>query len=755
MKRKTSLYMRIAGNGLRAVPGAHFRYAFAQEVHQVCSDPATRPNAVAVELDPKSAAAVRRFMRDLGISSGKRRKRLPCMFALLKNGRHRHPVVDLNDGLAGELPPGLLKRSPPGPVGALFLSPTDSIVEAVRCALELGLPLYGVDLEDAEAERERSTPTPQDPAAAMGSVPAYVQRNAGYAAGGRDEVVDGRRERAMAAHLRYVLKRHKKVLFVCGLAHWKNIEKLLEDRALATEPVREAGDVEVNPDHFTRVVVHPSIAIRYMDFYPAFVQAVERRRTPAFRSTPNSPLDLDEVESRLRRALRKTYREYFGKRPEDQLDPRHQDLANKGNFEQLLVHLCAVKLRRVPDLVTILETAHATMSREFSEALARTLMKFEWASPKSEGPPVLRPALRQGGGHMRCELVTRDGRRRSREFTLDSPAGGSEVPVPVPYEWADEPPPRMGGCSLTGKRTWPPGDLLTTALTIHAANLSETMGRKKRAEEFTGTLEDGLAIKPILRAASRGEDRIYVWDHRPRRRKRAAEEAVDFMPVVWIFGEENRGASWGVYGWHLSACKKFVRDPERLEQVRRKKGGEFVAGISYGAREEYHRGITKQILKGVSFYIPPHFLTDQEGRWMEHTDYRCTPFYGGGGFFSLAGMFQERYGFDPRNGPWPVSLVRMAVPYAHSRVTVIAPDGFRLPSVVFQEARRRRVDVNVVPLSCFPREQLQKVRTKYLVPMADQDMSVYPQDAERVLGEPITTHRHLVPKHILHFGRTA
>src|SRR5207245_8217454 len=110
-----------------------------------------------------------------------RREPLPCMLSLTKTNRcirgslrqraaqiQRATRKDLH-----QLPPELLKEwLGYSAVTVLYLSPTDSIIEALRCGLELGVPVYGVDLEES-AERQPRNTMIQDPAMASGQVEAY------------------------------------------------------------------------------------------------------------------------------------------------------------------------------------------------------------------------------------------------------------------------------------------------------------------------------------------------------------------------------------------------------------------------------------------------------------------------------------------------------------------------------------------------------------------------------------------------------
>src|SRR5947209_6857045 len=84
--KPSSLVMDVHGKQLIGVPAVHFRLAFAEKVNRLCADAATRPEAIAVELGPQTAAAASAWLRELGMGPG-RREPLPCMLSLTKTNR--------------------------------------------------------------------------------------------------------------------------------------------------------------------------------------------------------------------------------------------------------------------------------------------------------------------------------------------------------------------------------------------------------------------------------------------------------------------------------------------------------------------------------------------------------------------------------------------------------------------------------------------------------------------------------------------
>lgn len=158
------LTLSYDGHQLLAVPAVHYRAVFAEMVQLLCSSPETRPDAIAVELDPAAAAGIAAWFRDL--SDGSRPRPLPCMLGLIRENRRIHPrykkkVLELQETygrLLHEIPQGVLFRELEyAPTSLLCLSPTDSIIEAIRSAVELQVPLYGIDLDDPAARIHRGT----------------------------------------------------------------------------------------------------------------------------------------------------------------------------------------------------------------------------------------------------------------------------------------------------------------------------------------------------------------------------------------------------------------------------------------------------------------------------------------------------------------------------------------------------------------------------------------------------------------------
>ena len=186
------LTVEVGSSELLVVPAIHFNHVFAREVNRICSDPEYRPEAIAVELGPRAATEVKVWLKELGVGT-KARKKLPVMLGLTRGNRtirssFKNKAFQLQQKTGkdlSDLPPEVLHREL-GYAGraVLYLCPTDSIIEAIRCSVELELPVYGVDLEES-ASGNYHPALIQDPLGADGDLAAYVLENGAFPSMGK------------------------------------------------------------------------------------------------------------------------------------------------------------------------------------------------------------------------------------------------------------------------------------------------------------------------------------------------------------------------------------------------------------------------------------------------------------------------------------------------------------------------------------------------------------------------------------------
>jgi len=539
---QASLAKKINGSDLFAVPAVHFHYAFAQEVNRLSRHPDTKPDAMVVELGPNTAAAAKNFILEL-FDTRANKTNLPLLLGMFKSEIRRQQkrlrffyeftkYESQNKFLERE------SRSDKRSLSLLPLSPTDSIIEAIRCAIELDIPVYGVDVEDIGTPKYGHAMI-QDPAIAAGNVEKYVETHLKFAEAGRDDAIDDMREKAMASRLKAILKTHSRVLFTCGLAHWRRIQCHLADLDILAD---HSVENDIDPEFFCRVIVHPVLAIRYLDKYPKAAEAYESTRSPAHQQSRRTPKALPHRQM-FSDTFNRVCTRYFTQNSSWQTnEAKHRDLFACAKLKQYMLNLCIVNQLIGPDMRTSLKAAGSVMSASFCEALTAGLMDIDWLSPTDYPDLPIIGKAQDSNGDFKGVFKNPDG-RRTKPFRMHVRQGfkrNDNFPV-VSWEWKEEP--RRNTYFFGGYiRTWPAWDHLLTGLSVEARKKTAKNDKQKITTPFDGSLYEGLDIKASMRSYIRGEDRIYVKDARLID-SRALEKMFDFVPTVILFDTRDSEAA--------------------------------------------------------------------------------------------------------------------------------------------------------------------------------------------------------------------
>lgn len=765
----------MAGGRLVAVPAVHYRVAFAEAVNLACANPVTRPAAVAVELGDGAVREIVAWLRDLGLTERRGQAELPCMLGLVRPNRLIHPAPRFREqalrlqerhGLPlRKLPPEVLRRELHyASLSLICLSATDSIIEAIRSAVEWDLPLYGVDLDDF-AHLDRKPVTIEDPLVAAGRIAEYAARNAAHAAECRDDTIDDRREQYMAARLRTVVARHGRVLFTGGLAHWDALVRLLAEHGPRLEDQATTGNVPV----YERVIVDPALAIYQMDVFPdVTLQFEKRRRLPA--GTAGRKINIREL------VLERIESGYIGATNDGLSNRSARNLVSE--FLAFLGNLSLVHQRTVPDLFLSLLAARTMVSTDFAESFGRALINGAMPWTRPEEHPGLRwisPLPSSGADRQLADHI--------RKTRLIAPAGASgphfisspDEDLPVEPSRAQTvmlepflPPPPGGGGEQHDHRNgvWPPCENLFYGTAYKAAEIALTHARQAAVEPFSGTLFDGIDCKATARAAARGDNRPYVRVRTVHRT--AAPDSATTEPFVYIFGEgtagQYAGADWGMTrGWDLLDGLIQEKYRERFGRVTRRYGHQFVAAIYFSeqrapeARLAHCRGIAGvKLLWGAVAFGNPCLNAHQSARWVEeglevmvdHDFRRCPVIPGHYDFASFPAAFQARHGIQLDTDNWTDTLIRIAIQYARHRTVVIAPSYGVFSPHARMEARARGVSLDFHPLSHFSAERISAIRKQYFVHPLDDQATQWPADVVALLGGNSDAHIDLLPPFI-------
>lgn len=756
---------------LRAVPSVHFRFAFAETVSNLCRDESTRPKAVAVELGPGAVAAITDCMRDLGVGPRKPRTELPCMLGLIRRNKLIHPkfmqqairLQEIHGKPLQRIPPHVLSEELQMPsLSLICLSATDSIIEAIRSAIEREIPIYGVDLEDF-AYCNRQDVLIEDPLSAQENVCDYVDRNAEHAKSSRDDWVDARREQYIAAGLRYLVQKHEDVLFVGGLAHWTELVRLLTETSPAMELVSSQPDAI-----YERVVVDPNIAVRFMDIFPEFTREYEHRR-----GTVVSRL---EVRDMVVNNLRAAYQNAAGS---IQFESNPQDFI--GQYFNYLSNLCLMNQRAVPDLFLSISAADMIISRQFAEKLGESLIAgaaqdIGWLKPENfPNLQYLKPLaldqieLKWSKKWTKAELIGPHG-KNGPHFVAgsdqDHPFGPEASPIPIDSELMESWESRARSESedsgdsdhSPNSWVWPPCENLFYGTAYKAAEVAFTRREEGIAIPFEGVLHQGLDCKASVRAAARGDGRLFVR-MRTMRRNVSQKEALS-EPFVYIFDRvdatQHIRPTWGMtqggrsLGEHIRPAYR-----QHYDSVVQREGKNFIAGVYYFEERDiesrlagcnYFSGM--HLLWGAMAFGNPCLNSIQSARWIEEGNFRCCPVLRWASMDDLIRLYKDKHGIELDKSNWPETLIRIAIQYARNRVVVIAPDFSVLSQLAKAEARARKISLDFHPLSYFSTERIAGIRKLYHVYPKDQDATQWPDEVVRLLRQKPDEYFDLLPPFI-------
>jgi hypothetical protein len=758
--------VRYGRSTLVAVPAVHGDHVFAAAVRRFCLYCHKPPAAVAVELGPHFAQEAASWIREIApAGTGK----LPVMLGLLGYCRLVKPSLRekafalqrKNGRSLQDLPPDVLKRELGFSSTALLcLSPTDSIIEAIRCSIEWDIPLHGVDLEEV-ADAGRDIAEMGDSLTGREDIVSYVERYAPRIAAYRDAEVDGRREIVMAARLKTLLEQYESVLFTGGLGHWSALRRHLADPFV--KPSRPASPPCERPRELMRVIVHPRIAAPLMDRFPLMAQRYEEWRAGA--SAPDG-LPPPEPAVVLRKCLRAACHRYFSSsKGSNGTEQKERDWDSLRGFETYLRNLSILSSRNVPNLSLLLTAAMETLSREFSEVLVEALMDLPWVSSHDYPDcPLLSPELDAGKETEGIARIEYDGTPPALVTLRHLPGGAVEMsPLRLLHRWNSEY--RESELFVSGQclHTWLPWDYRNAAMCFRAARKARTSKTKVVSETFGGSLLEGIDIKATLRAFSGGRENYFVRERIVE--ARSSPTVWESFPIVWILEPDAACETdgWMVLREPIEAMEPHVKDKDRLRKVEKKRGRNMVSSICRVNRKDESRtrsggALVESIrLHGQVIFHPPHSSHRQSAVWAETTGYRLNPFFSSGAAElsdeSDLGVFYTNE-LRQRVGelPWTTLLVLLALPFAVDVLPVVVPDRWQLDPLTHWKAAEYGITVRPVPLGMFSDHEIQRMMTctmSYVV--REEPYCIFPTETEQIIGESQSADRERLPQNWLHF----
>ncbi len=453
--------MDLDYQNIRFVPIVHQRLAFAERVRQAAMT--WKPDAIAVELPATLDALIRRGV-----------KRLPRISAVAWHEADR-----------------------PGELFYLPIDPSDGLIEAARLALDNRIPLHMIDL-DLPGLHEPYRFAPDDLIVERAGLRRYVEAFApALAASGPAAAA---RESHMAALLRALASRHERVLCVLGIGHYAAVRRLAESGA-------------VDPPHPEALAERPRAALFDVDkrALPAFLGEIpwltwlwEQSREER-ELTGEAGFDkLDAIVTLLREAAA-AYEKMYHERI---------NLTQWHGLLQYARNLALIDGRWQPDLHELLLAARGAVDGDYTVEVAELAGLY----PPQEGNPE--------GGLARLGLGRPGAGRPSAERLAAAPrwamppADASPIRVhrrpprelieTWKREWEDQP-------DLAGLCDWPPESDRQEKFMhfVRKRALAVVSEDRRRVEEFTGSMLDGLDLRETLRHWSTGK--LYVRAEYPPR----------------------------------------------------------------------------------------------------------------------------------------------------------------------------------------------------------------------------------------------
>jgi len=567
----------------------------------------------------------------------------------------------------------------------------------------------------------------------------------------------------MAARLKTLLTRYPTVLFTCGLGHWAQIQRLLEDASIRPAHIPECPHTPVG--EVKRVVVHPSIAASHMDRFPFVAESYEKWRINSCIGE-NGSVHLDSAELFSDR-LKTAYQVYLdGKTSRQKLNTSGSDLNACLQFKKYLGNLCLLNHKAAPDLALISQAAEDTLSKGLVENIVKTFMDFPWVSPDDMPDyPLVRPSSdwkSRDAGTVFVEGAGSD----EKPFYVKSilGPGGPAIPADIPYRWEGKKRERKVtemSCTL---HSWLPWDYLTTALCIEAIKKAKPSERKIEAEIFQGSMLEGIDVKATLRDFSRDVERYHV---RGRRKCRSNSIGLtEGFPVVWIFHPDRpEDQNWTVLQEPLYLMEEHVRNKSALRKTAEERGAYMVVSISRG-KTEYRNPIAEagavvesKRLSGIAIFLPPSFNHRQAGRWAEMTGYRRNPFFnycslGRGNGCDLTAFYRNKHGIEIGKQHWTTTLILMALPFAKDYLTIVIPEDYQMDKTVMERAKTYGIAVRAIKLSLFKGKYVERLSLSQMATVVSHEPHcIYPRAVEEFIGEPQTQNRDLVQSDWLNFGK--
>ncbi|KJK46860.1 hypothetical protein UK23_22120 [Lentzea aerocolonigenes] len=610
----------------------------------------------------------------------------------------------------------LISRLSDGDQREVFpVTPADGMTEAVRIAAEHGIPLRFVDQEIAPGHLldrfcMADEDWPDDGLALEHGARWYLDLVAERLVHppSRFEPMDTWRELHMAALLRRMHPRYRRVLFVCNATHVHAVQRLLRQPELFTDDVRPALP------GMRYEIRDPSLHIlmRYLDYIPRLVERYE-----AARAEGTAP-DFDK-----RTALLRLVYQLSVDAKDLRLSLRHYQV-----FSQVLTKLLEEEKRISPMFETVMTASTGCFGKLFTERLFRDLLGyfdqvkierigrirgtreslFEVAvtKPRSRGGPVFVARNCTQFEHY-YEVIGATARKDDDpDSAPDLPPGEIIDLEGLPPRWQGRPPERKR--HGWERSSWPPADLFIEAMREKVFDLVNRGGdHEVRSTEFRGSMHEGLDFRRTLRSYYKKEPKLYVRQTRAVRRlvvDRAEPvlwlsdryESADLNDDRYMFSYAYSGAAAErlVDTWYLGRSQTTPADLKNSHSE----------PVEITAYELYAR---------VSFRGSSGTLEEIRDRFGDSLYARVPSEEAVADVDLLRQRVSSAYGLQLDWTRWWEIMILTALEYAKEAIVLIAPQQFVVPAEIASSAAARGKSITRVSPARFTREELRRFSTEY------------------------------------------
>ncbi len=713
---------KVLSNGCEiiAFPSIHYHAEFAVRVHQYYSQEKQPAEITAVELGPAITEYTCAELRSL-LQMQDAEKGLPLNLAVQIRNAFIHPdnaekvyaLQKVYNCTLNDLPGTVLSDLHP-PIAVLPLFCSDSIFEAVRSSIELNIPIVGIDLNNVPPSiRDSDYPIEMfwdavQPIAFQNALTRGIDTDA--------DIVDTIREQVMAHRLLQLSKTYRKIVFIHGLAHWKNISKYLDDAAEL--PLPEGFDA---PSEYMRpelLKLDPSIVVNLVQTisYPQMVVEYENARTSAAdKNTPDfsKSLNNNEYGVQLLHSCREEFIKDTGK-PQDWL--RFMRNLEK----ELYAEMCAqprlvdmlIASFDIPDLHNII-LKQAAANDKWANNKTHQWMDTLYPSVEStqrlsvmnakdtlpESIDLDDETLVSDYFALVNEMVSEDAepfvRHQGGEFWVYN-----EVPIYMlasqanryVFEMQEKPVPMQQG--LNGKT-----DIVRTCFS--------------------------RSVKPI--------EQVYI---KPKKSAEAEDIYYGYVsePTVILFNQHTKNSTVQFYSAG-GDVHKYVKNKSKFQRYTANKGCYFIASVQICEDFDSPPVLRKYADKGslihsALLYGDP-ILNKVAGAAAIEDDYDAYPLVYHRDAVGLI-EYCDKKGIDIRHNDNTQFLLMAGVAQAKRSMTILTNE-VKPSAEVLKLANRLKITLHILPLKMFYHKDLRLIREKWSFRTLSSDALSFPKELETIL----------------------